>query len=103
MTKMCVGRVGDFSTNSISVHHYRQVRIALFRHGTAFFAVKDRCPHAGDAFSRGRVEGEQVVCPGHSWMFDLRTGQCLRGDTSCRIRTFRVTVEDDRVWIHLDD
>ena len=37
-------------------------------------AMLDRCPHRDIALSGGFVKNGTLVCPGHFWRFDLRTG-----------------------------
>lgn len=38
-------------------------------------ALLDRCPHRDIALSGGVVRDGELVCPGHFWRFDLRTGR----------------------------
>lgn len=38
-------------------------------------ALLDRCPHRDIALSGGIVKDSTLVCPGHFWSFDLRTGE----------------------------
>ncbi len=35
----------------------------------------DRCPHRDIALSGGIVRDDTLVCPGHFWQFDLRSGE----------------------------
>jgi len=37
-------------------------------------AVSNRCPHRGGPLGQGWLEGDCVVCPWHSWTFNLKTG-----------------------------
>jgi nitrite reductase/ring-hydroxylating ferredoxin subunit len=37
-------------------------------------AMLDRCPHRDIALSGGIVRDGTLVCPGHFWRFDVRTG-----------------------------
>lgn len=77
----------------------RQLEIAVFHLPEGYFAVKNACPHAGLPLGRGSVAGLTVTCPGHNWQFRLDSGTCLRGDTTCTIRTFAVEVRDGRVMV----
>jgi len=43
----------------------------------AAYLVEDRCPHRQTALSLGWVEGEDIRCFYHGWLFD-GTGQCLQ-------------------------
>ena len=50
------------------------LRLALFNDGGEFFAIDDGCPHQGASLGEGLLHGGRVVCPLHSWVFDVRTG-----------------------------
>lgn len=40
-----------------------------------YVALLDRCPHRDIALSDGVVKDGVLICPGHFWRFDLRTGE----------------------------
>lgn len=40
-----------------------------------YVALLDRCPHRDIALSGGIVKDGTLVCPGHFWRFDVRTGE----------------------------
>src|SRR5688572_8572051 len=67
--------------------------VAVFRgRDGVLYATQDRCPHREGPLSDGLCGGGQVICPYHSYRFDLATGACLN-DASCRIRTYPVREE----------
>jgi len=43
-----------------------------------FHATDDACPHEGASLAEGTYHEGRVICPSHSWVFDVRTGDCLR-------------------------
>lgn len=51
------------------------LRLALFRQGDEFHALDDSCPHRGASLGEGLLAGGRIICPWHSWTFDIRTGQ----------------------------
>jgi nitrite reductase/ring-hydroxylating ferredoxin subunit len=79
-------------------------------------AVRNICPHQTQSFKGAHVrpafastpggvgglvmdEHEPVlVCPVHTWSFNLRSGQCTV-DESLRIRRYDTAIEDGRVLI----
>jgi nitrite reductase (NADH) small subunit len=68
-------------------------KIAVFRtRNGAIFAVQAECPHRGGPLADGLVGGTVVICPLHSWKFDLSTGEALFGD--CGIKTYPVRVDE---------
>jgi nitrite reductase/ring-hydroxylating ferredoxin subunit len=54
------------------------LQLAIFNDGGSFFALDDRCPHQGASLATGMVHAGRVVCPLHSWVFDLASGRCPR-------------------------
>jgi nitrite reductase (NADH) small subunit len=50
-------------------------QICLARVDGELRAVDNLCPHRQGPLGQGWIEGAAVVCPWHSWAFDLRTGQ----------------------------
>lgn len=48
--------------------------IALFLVDGEVFAVDDVCIHQERSLSKGTLLNGQVICPGHQWKFDPRTG-----------------------------
>lgn len=51
-------------------------RVCVVRTGAGEpVALLDRCPHRDVALSGGIVKDGTLVCPGHFWRFDLRTGE----------------------------
>ncbi|MGH7578519.1 MAG: Rieske 2Fe-2S domain-containing protein [Longimicrobiales bacterium] len=77
--------------------------IAIFRPRLGrVCAVQAMCPHRGGPLADGIVGGSRVVCPLHSYAFELSTGESLRGDCPA-LRTYRVTVDEQGlVLVHLD-
>lgn len=50
-------------------------RVCVVALGDRRVAMLDRCPHRDVPLSGGLVRGGELVCPGHFWRFDLRTGR----------------------------
>jgi nitrite reductase (NADH) small subunit len=66
-------------------------RVANTRSGQVF-AVQANCPHRNGPLADGLVGGTTLVCPLHSWKFDLSTGDALMGD--CGLRTYPACVDE---------
>ena len=58
------------------------------------------CPHEDVSLANGYIDGDTLVCPGHAYGFDLRTGKC-RHDASLLLRRYAVTVVGDEIWVDL--
>ena len=67
-----------------------------------WYAVEDRCSHAGCAFSEdGAIDGAHVICDCHGSEFDLRTGAVVRPPAVVPIATFSVRIADGRVEVEV--
>jgi len=61
--------------------------------GGEWYAVEDRCSHAGCAFSEdGEIDGFHLICNCHGSEFDIRDGQPLQPPADEPIATFPVRV-----------
>jgi nitrite reductase/ring-hydroxylating ferredoxin subunit len=65
--------------------------IALFRLGDEFYAISNICPHQGGPLSEGKVDGDCVTCPWHSWRFNIKDG------------TYPVRCEGDQVLVSIPE
>jgi nitrite reductase (NADH) small subunit len=69
-------------------------KIAVFRtRGGSIFAIQAECPHRRGPLADGLVGGTTLICPLHSWKFDLATGNALFGD--CGLKTYPVRVDEN--------
>jgi nitrite reductase/ring-hydroxylating ferredoxin subunit len=68
----------------------------------AWYAVEDRCTHAGCAFSEdAELHRFDIICNCHGSEFDLRTGAVRRGPAERPVRTIPVRVAGDRLEVDL--
>jgi nitrite reductase (NADH) small subunit len=72
-------------------------RIALFRARSGWYALANRCPHAGGPLADGLLCDTTVTCPLHERRFDLRSGRCL--NDSLDVAAFAVEVRGDAVFV----
>lgn len=92
MTDITLGPVGDIPAGEGRVYSVNGENIAVFHtRGGGVYAVQAQCPHRGGPLADGLVGGTTLICPLHSWKFDLTTGAALFGD--CGLKTFSVSVD----------
>ncbi|MEJ7596832.1 MAG: Rieske (2Fe-2S) protein [Kofleriaceae bacterium] len=66
----------------------------------ALVAVPGVCPHEDVALGDGYLDGSELVCPGHGWGFDLKSGRC-RASPGLELRRYPITVIGDQIWVDL--
>lgn len=79
--------------------------IAVFRARGAdeVHATQARCPHKAGLLADGIAGDGKVICPLHSYKFDLATGTPL-GNACHSLKTYRTEITDDRrvlLWLSL--
>jgi nitrite reductase/ring-hydroxylating ferredoxin subunit len=63
-------------------------------------AVAGVCPHEDVALADGELVRGAIVCPGHAYAFDLRTGRC-KHDPTLELRRYPITVIGRELWVDL--
>jgi 3-phenylpropionate/trans-cinnamate dioxygenase ferredoxin subunit len=58
----------------------------------SYFAIANKCTHAGGSLVKGSLEGSIVTCPRHGSQFDLKTGKAIRG---AKIGFIKINVKDE--------
>ncbi|HEY0366340.1 MAG TPA: non-heme iron oxygenase ferredoxin subunit [Pyrinomonadaceae bacterium] len=96
-----VGRIDDLPTGAcISFELPDGNELAVYNVDGEYYATDNSCPHRGAPLTEGVLCGHIVECGLHGWQFDVRSGECLT--VPDRIRTYRVTIEDQFIKVHLD-
>jgi nitrite reductase (NADH) small subunit len=49
-------------------------KILVLAHNDNFFAMDNMCIHREREMHTGVILKDKLICPGHQWAFDLRTG-----------------------------
>jgi len=76
--------------------------LAIFNVNRSFLTIDTRCPHKGGPLSDGIVAGTTVVCPLHSWRFDLESGVAARATAPACVNTFPTRVEDGIILVDME-
>ncbi|HMP55183.1 MAG TPA: non-heme iron oxygenase ferredoxin subunit [Novosphingobium sp.] len=73
--------------------------VALYNIDGEFLATSNVCSHAVAMLTDGYIDGDQIECPMHGGMFDIRTGAATHFPCVEPLRTFRVELRDGAVFI----
>ena len=77
------------------------VSVCLARVNGHLAALDNWCPHRRGPLGQGWIEGGAVVCPWHSWAFDLTTGVALPPDRA-QVDVLEVRLEGDDVLVNIE-
>jgi nitrite reductase (NADH) small subunit len=74
--------------------------VAVFRtRNGELFAAQATCPHRGGPLADGILGSAKLICPLHSWTFDLRNGEALVGESG--LKTYSVRLNTDQKLVVL--
>jgi nitrite reductase/ring-hydroxylating ferredoxin subunit len=108
VTREVVAKASEVAPGTCRIVTVRGREIGVFNLDGEYFALANRCPHAGGPLCRGNIgalvlsdgpgkyrltrERALLRCPWHGWEFDIRTGQSWCDPNSVRARAFAVSV-----------
>jgi len=77
--------------------------------GGNYYALGNRCTHAGGNLSKGFLDGTTITCPKHGSKFDVITGKAILGPkiVFVRLKTkdvpkFEVKIEGKNILLRSD-
>jgi 3-phenylpropionate/trans-cinnamate dioxygenase ferredoxin subunit len=107
--RQVVAKASEVAPGAVKLVTVAGREVGIFNLGGQFFALGNRCPHAGGPLCAGKIvalvqssgpgnyslarDKEFLRCPWHGWEFDIRTGQSWCDPNSVKARPFAVTVE----------
>ncbi|NIQ04051.1 MAG: hypothetical protein GWO19_28145 [Nitrospinaceae bacterium] len=74
--------------------------LALFQVDGKYFALTDQCSKCGGSLGRGALNGWFAFCSMNECAWNIKKGYC-KFDRSTVLPTYKVTVEDDGLYIHI--
>lgn len=96
--EIVLGRAGDIPAGEGRNFEFAGECIAVFHTRSGdFYAVQARCPHKNGPLADGLIGGTTLICPLHSWKFDLVTGEPIPKESAprdCKLKTYSVRVDD---------
>ena len=75
--------------------------LAVFNVDGEFYVTDDLCTHGPGSLSEGYIEDDIVECNFHNGQFNIKTGEVVSPPCMIPIKTYPVSVVDDRVTIEV--
>jgi nitrite reductase/ring-hydroxylating ferredoxin subunit len=98
-----VANANDVPAGTAIVVDALGVEIALVSSEGQFYALDNECSHAGGPLGEGELIDERSLeCPLHGSVFDVTTGEVVKGPADAPVRTYPTLVEDGVVKVEID-
>src|SRR5271155_4839497 len=92
----------DIAPESVKAYEVGDRRLAVFNVEGKFYVTDDECTHASASLAEGMLEGDVIECSLHFGAFDVKTGAVKAPPCSIALRTYKVLLQGDDVYVDLD-
>jgi nitrite reductase/ring-hydroxylating ferredoxin subunit len=75
--------------------------VFLVNLGGKYYAIGNRCTHMSCMLSDGTLRGENVTCTCHGSIFEIKTGNVVKGPAKKPEPVFQVKVEGDQILVNV--
>ncbi len=76
-------------------------KIAVFKLDGELFAIDDTCTHKGGPLSEGEINGEEITCPWHGAVFNIKTGELVSGPARAAVGRYNVRVTEQGIEVEV--
>ncbi len=97
-----VTKTNDIEPGKVCVYDVAGKQIAICNVDGAFYAIDDVCTHDGGSLDQGELLGDQIECPRHGALFDVKTGRALTLPAVAPVQSYPVQVDGDDIKVEVD-
>jgi len=103
MIKLC--NISDLKIGEKKKFKINENEILLIRLEDGFYAIDNKCPHAGCRLSYyGKIsEGKRIVCTCHGAIFSLINGNVLEGPTKNSLKLYKIKIINEEVFLQAQE
>ena len=94
-----VAETSELSPGNVKVTKALGAEIFVVNIDGSFYALWNKCTHAGGPLGRGKLTGSVMQCPWHGSKFDVRTGAVVGPPAKVPEVPLEVKVEGTSVWV----
>lgn len=77
------------------------VSVLLANIAGEYYAIDNKCTHRGCKLSSGTLENENVKCPCHKSVFNVKTGEVVHGPATKPLQKYVVKVEEEQILVSI--
>ena len=96
-----VAHTADLASGAAKCVEVAGKKLALFNLEGSFYALDDTCTHRGGPLCEGEVAGEEVTCPWHGAVYNVKTGAVLRPPAPRDVASYPVRVQGSYVEVEM--
>ena len=94
-----IAKTSDIPNNKGKEVNVNGNRVAIFHANGKYYALEALCRHQDGSLAPGKVDGEVVECPLHSWHYNVRTGELLDYLEGVKLKTYKIDLKGRDIYI----
>ena len=96
-------RVGEIAPGQVKNIEIGERRLAVCNVDGQYYCIDDVCTHDGGPLGQGELIEDQIECPRHGALFDVKTGRAVTLPAVLPVDTHEVRVQDGEIQVRVDE
>jgi nitrite reductase/ring-hydroxylating ferredoxin subunit len=92
----------EIAPETVTAYEVGDKRLAVYNIGGQFYVTDDECTHASASLADGMLEDGIIECSLHFGAFDVKTGAVKAPPCALALRTYKVLLQGNDVYVDLD-
>lgn len=97
-----VAQPGELAPGDRKLVDFGERQLLVANLNGEYVAFARLCPHAATELDDADIDEARLTCPGHGWVFDLRSGRCLLPDGAAYLGVLPIEERDDGICVKLE-
>ena len=96
-----VGTADNIEVEDIIRFDHNDKTFCVYKLEDGFYATDGICTHEAGHLEDGLVMDNEIECPMHQGVFDIKTGEAISPPACDDLKTYPVKVEDNNIYIQI--
>jgi 3-phenylpropionate/trans-cinnamate dioxygenase ferredoxin subunit len=96
-----VGTADNIEVEDIIRFDHNDKTFCVYKLEDGFYATDGICTHEAVHLEDGLVMDNEIECPMHQGVFDIKTGEAVSPPACDDLKTYPVKVEDNNIYIQI--
>ena len=96
-----VGTADNVEVEDIIRFDHNDKTFCVYKLEDGFYATDGICTHEAVHLEDGLVMDNEIECPMHQGVFDIKTGEAISPPACDDLKTYPIKVEDNNIYIQI--
>ena len=92
----------DIDFEDLKRFDYEDKTFCIYNIKDGFYATDGMCTHEDVHLEDGLVTDDEIECPMHQGIFNIKSGEALSPPACEDLKTYPVKVDNDKIFIKID-